>query len=75
MREPVRDKGRLEHIVEAIDRILDFMADKSFEEISKDKLEYYGIVKCIEIVACIGVEVCDVVHGGFDLSLGNTRGT
>ena len=50
MREPVRDKGRLEHIVEAIGRILDFMADKSFEEISKDKLEYYGIVKCIEIV-------------------------
>lgn len=50
MREPVRDKGRLEHIVEAIDRILDFMSDKSFEEISKDKLEYYGIVKCIEIV-------------------------
>ncbi len=50
MRETIRDKGRLEHIVEAIGRILDFMADKTFEEISKDKLEYYGIVKCIEIV-------------------------
>ena len=50
MREPVRDKGRLEHIVEAIERVLGFMANKSFDELSKDKLEYYGIVKCIEIV-------------------------
>ena len=40
MREPIRDKGRLEHIVEAIERVLSFMADKSFDELSKDKLEY-----------------------------------
>ena len=26
------------------------MKDKSFDEVSKDKLTYYGIVKCIEIV-------------------------
>ena len=50
MREPIRDKDRLEHIVAAIERILDFMSDKSFDELSKDKLEYYGIVKCIEII-------------------------
>ena len=28
MREPVRDRERLEHIVEAIDNILDFADDK-----------------------------------------------
>lgn len=50
MREPVKDKSRLEHIAQAIKRVLDFMANKSFDELSKDKLEYYGIVKCIEIV-------------------------
>ena len=50
MREPIRDKGRLMHIVDAIEKVLDFMADKSFEEISKNTIEYYGIVKCIEIV-------------------------
>ena len=32
MREPIRDKGRLEHMLEAIDRILDFMKDKSFDK-------------------------------------------
>ena len=50
MREPIRDKDRIEHIIAAIERILGFMADKSFDELSKDKLEYYGIVKCIEII-------------------------
>jgi uncharacterized protein with HEPN domain len=50
MREPVRDKGRLEHMLTAIDRVLDFMKDKSFDNLPKDKIEYYGIVKNIEIV-------------------------
>ena len=50
MREPVRDKGRLEHMLDAIDRVLNFMEDKSFDDLSKDKIEYYGLVKCIEIV-------------------------
>ena len=50
MREPIRDKGRLEHMAAAIDRVLEFMADKSFDDLPKDKIEYYGIVKNIEIV-------------------------
>lgn len=50
MREPVRDKGRLEHMLDAIDRVLNYMEGKSLDELSKDKIEYYGIVKCIEIV-------------------------
>ena len=48
MREPVRDKGRLEHMLDAIDRVLIFMEGKSFDYLSK--IEYYGLVKCIEIV-------------------------
>lgn len=50
MREPVRDRDRLEHIVEAIDRILDNTDFNSRDELEADNLRYYGIVKNIEII-------------------------
>ena len=50
MRENVRDRDRLEHIVEAIDRILAFADGKTKEELEADELKYYGIVKNIEII-------------------------
>ena len=50
MRENVRDRNRLVHIVEAIDRILDFANGKTKEQLEIDKLKYYGIVKNIEII-------------------------
>ena len=50
MREPVRDKGRLEHMKDAIERVMNFMTDKSMDDLSDTAIEYYGIVKCIEIV-------------------------
>ncbi len=50
MRENVRDRDRLEHIVEAIDRILAFADGKTKEELEADDLKYYGIVKNIEII-------------------------
>ena len=50
MRENVRDRDRLEHIVEAIDRILDFADGKTKEELEADDLKYYGIVKNVEII-------------------------
>ena len=50
MRENVRDRDRLEHIVEAIDRILSFADGKTKEELEADDLKYYGIVKNIEII-------------------------
>ena len=50
MREPVRDRERLEHIVEAIANILDFANGKTKEELEVNKLIYYGIVKNIEII-------------------------
>lgn len=37
-------------MLSAIDRVLDFMKDKSFDDLPKDKIEYYGLVKNIEIV-------------------------
>lgn len=50
MREPIRDKGRLLHIIDAIGHVLKFTAGKPLDELSKNTIEYYGIIKCIEIV-------------------------
>ena len=50
MREPVRDRERLEHILEAIDRVLDYTEGKTKEELQDDKMRFYGIVKNIEII-------------------------
>ena len=50
MREYVRDRDRLEHIVEAIDNILNYSNANTKEELEADKLRYYGIVKNIEII-------------------------
>ena len=50
MRESVRDRDRLEHIVQAIADILSFAEGKTNEELEADKLRYYGIVKNIEII-------------------------
>ena len=50
MREPVRDRERLEHILEAIDCILDFTDGKTKEDLQTDKIYFYGIVKNIEII-------------------------
>ncbi len=50
MREPVRDPGRLEHILLAIRRIEAFVAGKSKEDIQEDSILYFAIVKNIEII-------------------------
>lgn len=50
MREPVRDRRRLEHIIDAIDRVLESAKTMEFDDLCKDVLRYYGIVKCIEII-------------------------
>ncbi len=50
MREPVRDKGRLEHILSAIDNIDRFLEGQSFESFSENKMMYYAVVKNVEII-------------------------
>lgn len=50
MREKVKDRDRLEHIIEAIDRILNFADGKTEGELVVDNLKYFGIVKSIEII-------------------------
>ena len=50
MKERLKDKMRLEHILAAIDRLLNHAGSLSREELESDVLRYYGIVKNIEII-------------------------
>ena len=50
MKERLKDKMRLEHILEAIDRLQNHAGSLSREELESDVLRYYGIVKNIEII-------------------------
>ena len=50
MRERVRDKGRLEHILQAIDKVFEFSSGVKREDFQKDSILYFAIVKNIEII-------------------------
>lgn len=50
MREPVRDKSRLEHILTAIDDASEFASHTSLEGLSTDKMSCYAIAHCIQII-------------------------
>ena len=50
MREPIRDRERLEHIKAAIDRIIRYTSGKSYEDLVADDMMYYAVVKNIEII-------------------------
>lgn len=48
MREQVRDRGYLEHILQAIDKVFEFTKDVKREDFKKDSILYFAIVKNIE---------------------------
>ena len=50
MREKVRDKGRLEHILQACNHLLNSKNKYEFELIKDDPLLFYGFVKITEII-------------------------
>lgn len=50
MREPIKDKNRLEHILEATDRILNSTQNMSLDELDNNSIVFYGIIKSIEII-------------------------
>jgi len=50
MREPIRDRGRLEHIVSAIETIDTFVDGQTFDSFSSNMMMYFAIVKNIEII-------------------------
>lgn len=50
MREPLRDQGRLRHILGAIDNVLEFMEEKTADDLRRDRILFYAVVKNIEII-------------------------
>lgn len=44
MREPIRDKERLNHILEAIDTILERTKSMTYDALISDKIQFGGIV-------------------------------
>ena len=50
MREKIRDKERLIHIVEAIDTIFEFTQGFTFEDYGNNKMMKFAVVKNLEIV-------------------------
>jgi uncharacterized protein with HEPN domain len=50
MREPERDKERLLHIKEAIERINRYMDGIPVEVLQHDDMRYYAVVKNIEMI-------------------------
>ena len=45
MKERIRDKGRLEHILQAIDNAIEFTKDVTFEDFMKDRKLCFAVVK------------------------------
>ncbi|MBR4147254.1 MAG: DUF86 domain-containing protein [Bacteroidales bacterium] len=50
MREPVKDTGRLLHILESIDNIYEFADRKTFEQIEGDKMRFFAIVYQLVVI-------------------------
>jgi uncharacterized protein with HEPN domain len=50
MREMLRDKNRLEHILEAIDNVFEFTEGMFFEDYVADKKGKFAVVKNLEII-------------------------
>ena len=51
MREPVKDKGRLEHMLAAIDIILQRTSGMTLEDLDADKVVYGGIAYYTMIIS------------------------
>ena len=50
MRDKPKDKGRLLHILEAIDNLVEFTDGVSFEEYKSSKILRFAVIKNLEII-------------------------
>lgn len=50
MREKVKDKGRLEHILTAINQVQAYKDLYSEEDVRENPIVFYGFVKLVEII-------------------------
>lgn len=45
MREPLKDKNRLEHMITSMNYINEFMEGITYDEFKKNKLVYFAVIK------------------------------
>ena len=50
MREKIKDVGRLKHILDAINTLMEHKERYTFEEVEADPILFYGFVKHVEII-------------------------
>ena len=50
MREKVKDRGRLEHILTAINQLLTYKDKYELDDIKNNPVVFYGFVKLVEII-------------------------
>ena len=50
MRERIKDKGRLEHILNSINVLLEYKNKYAFPEVENNPILFYGFVKHVEII-------------------------
>ena len=50
MREKIRDKGRLEHILESIANVIEFTENVTYEDFINNKMLRFAVVKNLEII-------------------------
>ena len=50
MRDELRDPVRLDQMLDAIDKLLSADKDRAFDKFTEKNLEYFGVVKLLEIV-------------------------
>ena len=50
MREPLKDRERLEHILASINRVERYVKEKTFDDFIADDMMYYAVVKNIEMM-------------------------
>ena len=68
MREPLKDRERLEHMLQAIGRILRYTNGKTFQNLVDDDMMYYAVVKNIEIIG----EAANMLTADFQASHSET---
>ena len=50
MREAIRDRGRLEHMMMAIDNVIEFTQNVTLEKFASDKMLFYAVVYNVQII-------------------------
>ena len=68
MREPRKDRERLEHMLQAIGRILRYTNEKTYQDFVDDDMMYYAVVKNIEIIG----EAANMLSTAFQVSHSET---